>query len=134
MSILIVDDDELMTELLPRKLRSAVLPAPRILTARTPEEGIRVAEDECPSVVLSDYNLRATMNGLDVLAAVGRSCPDAVRILFSGHARHEIGPRLEGAGLDGFLEKPLRLDELIPPFLEILNRSGVHAEPHGPAS
>lgn len=120
LSILIVDDDPLMTDMLPRRLIRAL--RARVLTASTPEEGLRVAAEEQPTVVLSDFNLRAAMDGIDLLEEVERRAPDALRILFSGHAPHEIGRRLAEAPLHGFLEKPLRLDEMIAPLAAIIER------------
>ena len=119
--ILIVDDDPLMTDMLPRRIRGAL--RLRVFTASTPEEGLRVADAESPEVVLSDYNLRASMTGIELLAEIERRHPEAVRILFSGHARHEIGKGLDGAALHGFLEKPLRLDELIQPLAAIIQET-----------
>src|SRR5581483_5162829 len=89
--ILIVDDDPLMTDMLPRRIRAGL--RAEVVTASTPEEGLAVAE---------------------------RVHPEVVRILFSGHARHEIGPRLDEADLHGFLEKPMRLDEMIAPLASII--------------
>jgi DNA-binding NtrC family response regulator len=119
--ILIVDDDPLMTDMLPRRIRGAL--RVQVFTASTPEEGLRVADAESPEIVLSDYNLRASMTGLDLLAEIERRHPDAIRILFSGHARHEIGKSLDDAPLHGFLEKPLRLDELIAPLAAIIQET-----------
>ncbi|GEM_PF-6048352 len=116
--ILIVDDDPLMTDMLPRRIRAGL--RAEVVTASTPEEGLAVAERVHPEVVLSDYNLRASMTGLDLLEEIERRLPGAVRILFSGHARHEIGPRLDEADLHGFLEKPMRLDEMIAPLASII--------------
>jgi DNA-binding NtrC family response regulator len=116
--ILIVDDDPLMTDMLPRRIRAGLHAT--VLTASTPEEGLAMADAHHPEVVLSDYNLRAAMTGLDLLAEIERRQPDAVRILFSGHARHEIGARLDEVAIDGFLEKPMRLDELIAPLATII--------------
>lgn len=120
--ILVVDDDPLMTDLLPRKITRALLsPRAQIMTARTPDEGIRLAIDERPDVVLSDFNLRSSRDGLDVLEAVGRVCPDAVRILFSAHTRHEVGPRLAAADIHGFVEKTMRLDDMMDPLFEVIS-------------
>jgi len=137
LSILIVDDDPLMTDMLPRRLKRAL--HARVLTASTPEEGLRVAVSERPAVVLSDFNLRAAMDGIDLLAEVERRAPGSLRILFSGHAPHEIGQRLQAAPLHGFLEKPLRLDEMIGPLAAIIEReTGIdlrrQASPGGGAS
>lgn len=127
--ILVVDDDPLMTDLLPRKLmRGIAFPRPVVLTASTPEDGLRLARSERPDVVLSDFNLRATMTGLDVLAEVARVQPGAVRILFSAHTREEVGPGLEGAAIHGFVEKTMRLEEMLGPLVDVLRRSGLDVQ------
>lgn len=121
--ILVVDDDPLMTDLLPRKLgRSILSPRTQILTARTPEEGIRLAVEERPDVVISDFNLRASRDGLDVLDAVRRLHPDAIRILFSAHTRVEIGTRIDRAEIHGFIEKTMRLDEMMGPLFDLIEQ------------
>lgn len=131
--ILVVDDDPLMTDLLPRKLlRVIAAPPPLVLTASTPEEGIRLATIERPDVVLSDYNLRSSLTGLDVLDAVRRSHPLAVRVLFSAHTRTEIGPSIDAADIHGFVEKTMRLDEMMGPILDALRSAGIRVERQGP--
>lgn len=134
--ILVVDDDPLMTDLLPRKItRSLLSPRAQILTARTPDEGIRLAMEERPDVVLSDFNLRAARDGLDVLEAVGRVCPDAIRILFSAHTRTEVGPRLAAADIHGFVEKTMRLDDMMGPLFEVIHEAtGISIERAQPGS
>lgn len=123
--ILIVDDDRLMTDFLPRKISKALAGLPvRFLTANTPEEGIRLLGEK-PDVVLCDYNLRADATGIDVLAVAAQAQPSAIRILFSGHTSREIGGELVSAPIHAFLEKPMRLDDMIGPFVEVLQRNGV---------
>lgn len=119
-SILIVDDDPLMTDLLPRRLRRVAIPQLRILTANGPDDALRVMSEEQPDVILSDYNLRAALNGLDVLEAAATRAPHAARILFSAHTRREIGARIESAPIHGFIEKTMRLDDLIQPLLGLV--------------
>lgn len=131
--ILVVDDDRLMTEFLPRRLRKAMHPSVEILTATTPGEARAIIESMTPHVVLSDYNLRETETGLDILRHAEAHAPDAARILFSGHARAEIRG-LDGALIHGYLEKPMKLDELIPPLIHLIREStGVNVASEGPA-
>lgn len=118
--LLIVDDDALMTNLLPRKLRNAFATELRIVTATTPEEAARVLREERPDIVLSDYNLRAARTGLDVLADAAEVVPQGVRILFSGHTQSEIGAAIASAPIHGFIEKPLRLDDLLRPLATLV--------------
>lgn len=120
--ILLVDDDEFITEMLPRKLRRAY-PSLDISIASTPDEGLRLATEISPEVVLSDYNLRAPMNGLEVLAETQRRLPAAVRILISAHTPTEIGPALETAAIHGLVEKPMKLDDMLAPLASLIARS-----------
>lgn len=120
--ILLVDDDEFITDMLPRKLRRAfpLSPPLDILTASTPEARLRLAAERAPDVVVSDYNLRAQMNGLQLLDEIARRAPDAVRILMSAHTRREIGPALDSADIHGLVEKPMRLDEMLAPLAKLI--------------
>lgn len=120
--ILLVDDDEFITDMLPRKMRRA-FPGLDISTASTPDEGLRLASALAPHVVLSDYNLRASMNGLEMLDETARRLPDSVRILISAHTRREIGPALEGARIHGMLEKPMKLDDLLGPLADAIREA-----------
>lgn len=119
--LLLVDDDALMIEMLPRRLRRALRTDVEILTAATHEEAVGLMRSSPPDVVLSDYNLREQRTGLDVLGDAKTLAPRAVRILFSGHAPHEIAA-LGEAPIHAFLEKPMRLDELIDPLLDVIHR------------
>lgn len=121
--ILVVDDDAFITDMLPRKLRRAY-PGLDVVTASSPAEGLALMSNgAAPDVVLSDYNLRADLNGLDVLSETARRRPHAVRILMSAHTRHEIGPALDAADIHGLVEKPMRLDEMLSPLLAIIQRA-----------
>lgn len=123
--LLIVDDDALMTTLLPRTLRKGFGPELRIATATTPDEAARILRELRPDIVLSDYNLRAVKTGLDVLADAAGVVPDAVRILFSGHTQGEIGPAMDTVPIHGFIEKPFRLDELVEPLARLVQEAGL---------
>ncbi|HET6405549.1 MAG TPA: response regulator [Candidatus Thermoplasmatota archaeon] len=120
--VLIVDDDPLMTDMLPRRLRRVVRPGVDIHTATTPHEASELIRALQPDAVLSDYNLRQAQNGLDILRLAQEDAPNAARILFSGHAAGEI-KGLREAPIHAYLEKPMRLDELIPPVLDAIQRA-----------
>lgn len=120
--LLIVDDDRLMTDLLPRKLQKAVGPHVRIFTASDPIEAKEIIESQRPHAVVSDYNLRSELDGIDVLEQAAQARPAPARILFSAHAPREIGRRIDGPAVQGYIEKPLRLDELIPGLVGLLEQ------------
>lgn len=94
-----------------------------VRTAASPDEALRAldAMPEGPLAVLSDFNLKAAMNGLDLLREVERRRPDAVRILFSGYAMDQIGDVGAGGAAHGFVEKPLRIRDMLPPLRSIID-------------
>lgn len=124
--ILVVDDDETMLFTLRRSL---LRNAPHDLevgveTASTPEAGLAALDARCdePLVVLSDFDLKASVNGVGFLAQVAERCPSARRILYSGHTRDEVAPLLEGSRVEAFYEKPFCLEELLEPLYAQLER------------
>lgn len=120
--MLIVDDDPLMTDMLPRRLRRVLRDNVDIRTAATPDEAADIIRELQPDAILSDYNLRQMRTGLDVLREAEQHAPNAARILFSGHAAREIDG-LQDASVHAYIEKPMRLDELVTPVLEAIERA-----------
>lgn len=121
--ILVVDDDRFMLDMLPMWIEQAFPHhIPSVLTARSPREVLEVLDRECPDVVISDYDLRDVVNGVRLLETVGERCPRSVRILYSGHAREEIEHELARQTFHGFLEKPMRIQELMPPLRALVER------------
>lgn len=122
---LVVDDDEMMLHMLPPHLAKLPLarPVSSVETAGTPERALEQLRRTPPGplVVVSDFNLKASMNGLDLLGAVARERPDAVRVLFSGYASEQIGDATRGGTAHAFLEKPLRIQELLAPLARIVD-------------
>lgn len=122
--ILLVDDDPLMHRMLVPRLQEmpTTPPVTRVLTALTPEVAIEQVKrlPEGPLAVVSDFNLKSTMNGLQLLRAVRAIRPDALRVLFSGYSLEQLGDVHEGGDADAFLEKPLVLDHLIAPLAELI--------------
>lgn len=124
--ILVVDDDRMMLQMLPPHLEhlGTSVPVEKVETAQTPKEALAALERMPPGplAVLSDFNLKADLNGIDVLREVERRRPDAVRVLFSGYALEQIGDAGRDPALQGFIEKPMRIREMIPPLKEIIDR------------
>lgn len=120
--MLIVDDDPLMTDMLPRRLRRVIRADVEIRTATSVEEAADIIRSVRPDAVLSDYNLRQERTGIDVLREAEQHAPEAARILFSGHAAREIAG-LQDAAIHAYVEKPMKLDELITPVLDAIARA-----------
>ena len=64
-------------------------------------------------VVLADFDLGERRTGLDLLTEVAARRPDAVRLLYSARTRGDVEHAPRGAPVHAFLEKPLRLDDLV---------------------
>jgi two-component system, cell cycle response regulator DivK len=109
--ILIVEDNERN-----RKLVRDVLQFKgyRTVETDTAEEGIRLAQTSAPALVLMDIQLPG-MNGIEALArlradAGTRAIPVvAVTASVMSHDRE----RIQSAGFDGYLRKPLDINEFI---------------------
>lgn len=122
MRALVVDDDEVLGRVLVPALALGLdVPASEISFASTPTSALAMLAQGRPQFVLSDFNLRAEMTGLELLGEVARMQPSVVRILMSGYSREEIGYRADQAA-HAFIEKPLRARDMIAELKAILAR------------
>ena len=122
-TILVVDDDALLLRIILRPLVSCGGVRVRdVLVAKTPEEAIALVDHAPPGplVVVSDFNLKASMNGHALLAEVQRRRPDALRILMSGYSREQLGPLVDSEEVQAFVEKTLRLPDTVGPMCDIM--------------
>ena len=127
LTVLLVDDDAFMLRILGPRLQKLAVdpPVARVVTAQTPEAALEELSriGDGPLAVLSDFNLKAAMNGLQLLAEVRQRRPDAVRILFSGYSSEQIGDVSAEGAAQAFLEKPLRIDELLGPLADTIHQT-----------
>ncbi len=118
--ILIVEDDEKN-----RKLARDVLQVKgyQTLEATTGEEGIRLAKESSPVLILMDLQLP----GMDGITALGRLRADpgtraipviAVTASAMTHNRQQI----LAAGFDGYQTKPINVKEFLQVVREVLDR------------
>jgi response regulator RpfG family c-di-GMP phosphodiesterase len=101
-TLLVVDDEERILSALRRSLRREGW---RVLTACTPDEALRMLDEEPIDVVLSDHKM-PRMSGLEVLEVAARRRPDAARILISGWPDEIPAARLAALGVHALLPKP----------------------------
>lgn len=124
LTIVLVDDDPLMHRMLVPRLQEMATkpPVAKVLGVRTPEEALveTAKAPEGPLAIVSDFNLRASKNGLQLLHDVRNMRPDALRVLFSGYSIEQLGDVHGGGDADAFLEKPLLLDDLIRPLAKLI--------------
>jgi len=123
--ILIVEDNERN-----RKLVRDVLQfhAYRTLETDAAEEGIRIARESRPALILMDIQLP----GMDGIAALGqlRADPATARIpliAVTASAMTSDRQRILDAGFDGYQTKPINVKEFVRAVRETLDRHGAGA-------
>lgn len=126
-TILIVEDNLLNMELVTDLLEAHHF---RVLQARTAEEGLRLARELCPDLILMDLSLP----GMDGLAATRALKADPktrdIRIVaLTAHAMRGDEKNALDAGCDGYLSKPIDTRT----FPGTIAASLAHASPLHPA-
>jgi two-component system, cell cycle response regulator DivK len=109
--VLVVEDNEKNMKLVRDVLQASGY---RTLEAATSEDGIELALEHAPALVLMDVHLP----GLDGVAALARLRRDertaAIPVLaLTAQAMHGDRERFLEAGFDGYLSKPVDIAELV---------------------
>ena len=106
--VLIVDDNARNLRLAVDVLHAAGF---RTLEAATGAEGIALADERLPDVVLMDLRL-PDMDGTDAARTLARGARTAAIpvVAFSSLAREESAAGLLGVGFAGYLEKPIDVE------------------------
>ena len=95
----------------------------RTLEATTGRDGIRLAQDELPDLVLMDFQL-PDMNGIDAFQRLRQDSRTASIpvIAVSASVMPDERNRIVASGFDGFQEKPIRVREFLAVVAEALAR------------
>lgn len=117
--ILIVEDNEKN-----RKLARDVLQFKgyRTVEAATAEEGIQLAQESRPALILMDIHLPG-MNGIEALGRL-RSDPrtEAIPVMaFTASAMTHDRQRILAAGFDGYQTKPINVKEFLAAVRQVLD-------------
>lgn len=111
-SILVVDDQPTIRQLLEVSLSG---PGREILLAESGEQALDIARLRTPDLIIMDIMMPGGMDGFEAVRQM-RSDPSIsdcpVLILTAKDQQSERGRALE-MGVDGYLSKPFRLDELL---------------------
>lgn len=118
-TVLVVDDDRdiltVMTEVL-------TLAGYRVKAAMSGREGLRLALEERPDLILLDVIL-ADMSGTEFAAAYRERTPPAGRAAVIITTAHADAARIAGESrADGLLAKPFDIDELVKCVRQTLGR------------
>jgi two-component system, response regulator PdtaR len=106
-SVLVVEDEGLVRELIVETLRDAGC---AVTEAASADEAVRALKaTAAPDILVTDVKLPGAMNGLDLAERVRRTLPRMKVIVTSGHAAPEDARNVA----DCFLAKPFALKELV---------------------
>ena len=110
-SVLLVDDEEMVIASIQAFLR--IEGDFDVHGYTDPEEAARFAADHPVDVAVSDY-LMPKMNGIQLLAKVKESQPEATRVLLTGHADKQSAIQaINDVGLYQYVEKPWENAQLL---------------------
>jgi len=107
-SVLVVDDDETMREVLTVRLEDWGY---EVFTAADASDARSAIERYQPSVVLADIVLPG-MSGLDLLKHLKVDDPERPVILMTGHGTVDLAVEAMKQGAEDFLTKPIETDKL----------------------
>jgi len=120
--ILIIEDNEKN-----RKLMRDVLQFKgyQIIETDTAEEGIRLARDRQPALILMDFHLPG-MNGIEALTRLrGEPATRGIPVLaVTASAMTEDKQKILAAGFDGLQTKPIRVKDFVQAVADTIARSG----------
>jgi two-component system cell cycle response regulator DivK len=121
-TVLIVEDNEKNM-----KLARDVLQAKgyAVLEAVTGEDGVRLAKERKPDLVLMDIQLPG-INGMEALRQI-RAEPALAGlpvVAFTASVTPTDRSQIQAAGFDGFLSKPINLKEFLETVKALLQKAG----------
>jgi two-component system, cell cycle sensor histidine kinase and response regulator CckA len=118
-TILVVEDERLMRRLLERILCTDDT---SVLLAADGQEAVDIYRDHKweISVVLLDLGL-PKLSGWEVFKNIKQQNPDVRVIVASGYLDPDIKNRMHDAGVQYFIEKPYKLNELIATLHGVIN-------------
>lgn len=109
--ILIIEDDSLNLELFENFLE---ILGYEVASAATGQEGIELAQELRPVLLLIDYRLRGEMDGIEA-ARIIKKDPNLAHIpliIITAHERPGDKDRAFAIGCEGYLVKPIRMEAL----------------------
>ena len=106
--VLIIDDEKRLLTSLKQLLNVDY----NVMTAPDGKEGVKLYENEKPSLILLDLDM-PVMNGLEALEKIRSVDRDVLIIIMTGRSSHHLARHCGDLGVDGYIEKPFEITELI---------------------
>jgi len=120
-SILIVDDDPVIRNLLNQILEEFQESGVRILTAENGETAIEIIKREKPDIVFLDV-MMPKMNGFEVCDMVKRNpeTKDICIVMLTAKGQEIDKQKAKERGADCYITKPFNIDEILRKVIDIL--------------
>ncbi len=126
-TVLIVDDDNGVRKAIDRFLRASDY---NVISAANPQEALQKldAAPKSVDVMVTDYDMKSDMNGIELIGAVRKRGLEMPAILLSANIDEESRPGFErqlksAGGRNGLLPKPVRGDDLVALMESLLSQS-----------
>jgi CheY-like chemotaxis protein len=114
-SIMVIDDSIVIRKMIEIALEEEDY---RILTATSGKEGMEVIEKESPNLIILDMTL-PDMNGIEILKKI-KTIHKAPVIMLSGKDSPQLVESAKEVGVEDFLPKPFRDEELVEKVKNLL--------------
>ena len=126
-TILVVDDDEIMLELIARFLDHLPIGL-SVLIAGNGAEAIDVLKSTKVDLVLTDLSM-PVMDGFELLAYISDKHPDMKNIAMTGLQSEDVYEKLRFLGIRHCMEKPFSVKNLNEKLIQIMGNDTEEQEP-----
>jgi two-component system alkaline phosphatase synthesis response regulator PhoP len=121
--VLIVEDDQTMSEMLTYNLRRQGLEVDASVDGA---DGLRRARDHAISLIILDLML-PSLDGISIADELRKTRPDVPILMLTARGEEESKLRGFAAGADDYITKPFSMDEFVARVKALLRRSRVEA-------
>lgn len=127
MNILIVDDHEIVRDGLSLLIQD-FFPVEKVLFASEGREAIIQARNHAIDLVLLDLSMPDGMDGLQTAVELRRILPQAKIVIFSMYDEEAYQRKAYESGVDGYLVKRLKGEDIVKNLQEILRGKKIFSE------
>ncbi len=103
-NILVVDDEEMITDIISMTLEESGY---EVTNTNNPETALEILSDKRFDVLITDLNM-PQMEGEELIAKAKEKLPSLITIVLTGYGSLESARKVMGAGCDEYLLKPLK--------------------------